>query len=396
MAVIKNEFNVEDFPIDTASENFQNIPVNILLVDDRKENLLTLGALLDDPGYEITKVTSGEAALRALLKQEFAVILLDVQMPGLDGFKTAALIRGREKTRNTPIIFVTALGKSDESVKKGYELGAVDYLFKPIEPSYLKAKVSVFAELHRQRIIVEAQAQKLIQSNRELEQFAYVASHDLQEPLRKIKSFSELLARQYQGQLDSKADDFIDYITDGAARMQRLIEGLLSYSRISTQGASPVETDFNDLVNKTMAHIDIKITESRARVLLDPLPTLKVDAGQMMQVFQNLILNAVKFRGQEDPVIRIKAEKKESSGRKGWQFSITDNGIGIDPAYRDRIFSIFQRLHLREEYPGDGMGLAICKKIIERHQGGIWMDSQGENQGTSIFFFLPRTDESQD
>ncbi|MDD4648681.1 MAG: response regulator [Desulfoplanes sp.] len=376
----------------TNTQITENYAVKILIVDDKQANLLAMGELLKNPGYEITKVDSGESALRCILKNEFAVILLDVQMPGLDGFETAALIRQREKSRNTPIIFITAAGKNHELMEKGYALGAVDYIFKPIEPSFLKTKVSVFVELHRRAV----EAKKLTQSNQELEQFAYIASHDLQEPLRKIRSFSELLAKRYKGQLDSDADDFIYYITDGVTRMQRLIEGLLTFSRVTTQGNPLIETNFNHLIKETLAMIDIKIKETGSKITVGPLPVLKVDPGQMMQVFQNLILNAIKFKGQDDPVIHIKAEKKSVQGQDGWQFAVIDNGIGINLSQKDRIFKIFQRLHLRNEYPGEGMGLAISKKIIERHQGRIWIDSPGEGKGSTLLFFLPCQDASQE
>ena len=352
--------------------------------------------ILKHSGCALIKANSGEEALRCLLDNEFAVILMDVQMPGMDGFETAALIREREKSKHIPIIFITAVEKARKQVEQGYTLGAVDYILKPFEPSFLKTKVGVFVELHQMRMRdIEARkkitrmAGELARSNRELEEFAYIASHDLQEPLRKIKNFTELLARQYQGRLDEKADEFMYYITDGARRMQRLISGLLSYSRVTTRKTPLSRVDLNTLVSQVVNSIQIKLDETGASVTTDGLPTLKADEIQIGQVFQNLILNAVKFRGQDPPEIHISAQKKDLPGKKEWLLGVKDNGIGIEPENSSRIFEIFQRLHLKEEYPGDGMGLAICKKIVNRHGGEIRAESRGNGNGMTVYFTLP-------
>lgn len=375
----------------------KNAPVNILLVDDRPENLLAMSELLDDPSFRAITAESGREALRLLLETEFAVILLDVQMPDMDGFETAACIRQREQSRHTPIIFVTAVGKEDASVEKGYAFGAVDYLFKPVAPLILKSKVSIFAELYRKRLqetkALEYQLvlKELKQSNIALEQFAYIASHDLQEPLRKVRSFTELLSRQYKGRLDEKADEFIDYITDGTERMQRLINGLLEYSRLTTQAGCPEPTDLNRLVTDVIKGIDLIVSESRAVIRIGSLPRLHIDAGQMGRVFQNLILNALKFSGNSPPRITISATRTNAQNKPdgSWYFFVRDQGIGMDPGQCKRIFDLFQRLHPRSEYPGEGMGLAICNKIIDRHGGRIWAKSPGKGQGTTVCFTLP-------
>ena len=387
-------------------------PVNILLVDDSPQNLLAMAELLRAPDYNLVKAGSGAEALRHLLKMDFAVILLDIQMPGMDGFETAALIRERAKTKHTPIIFVSGVEKRAENVEKGYSLGAVDYLFKPIAPSFLKTKVSVFVELYQKKELekkaaalfekneLEKKANKhlallaeeLAKSNAELEQFAYIASHDLQEPLRKIKSFTELLSKRYQGKLDEKADEFIYYITDGAERMQRLISGLLTYSRITTQGNPLEPVDFNRLMQQVRNMIQMKIEETKTVLKVGNLPVLKVDAIQMGRVFQNFILNAIKFNVEKSPIIHVSAKQIEESQNKIWKFSIQDNGIGIDPVQSERIFRIFQRLHAKGQYPGEGMGLAICKKIVERHGGRIWVESDGQGKGTTFCFTLSSGD----
>lgn len=224
----------------------------------------------------------------------------------------------------------------------------------------------------------------LKRSNQELEQFAYVASHDLQEPLRAITSYTQLLAQKYQGQLDSKADKYIHYIVDGATRMQQLINDLLSYSRVGTKGKELKLTDFNQVLEQTLMNLQIAIREKKAVITSDPLPLILGDQGQLVQLLQNLIGNGIKFCQQEFPKIHISVVEKQEE----WFFTVKDNGIGIAPEYADRIFIIFQRLHTRREYEGTGIGLAICKRIVERHGGRIWVESE-LGQGATFHFTIP-------
>jgi len=247
----------------------------------------------------------------------------------------------------------------------------------------------------------------LERSNAELERFAYVASHDLQEPLRMVASFVQLLAERYQGQLDSDADEFIAFAVDGAKRMQRLIEDLLEYSRIATRGRPPEPTDANLALDEALWNLSLTIAEADATVTHDPLPTVLADSTQLMQLFQNLIGNALKFHGDQPPVVHVSARQTfevagaqaagetpmaEGASRVGRPascvFSVRDNGIGIAPEYHERIFGVFQRLHTRTEYPGTGIGLAVCQKIVARHGGRIWVESQ-EGQGSTFYFTLP-------
>ena len=223
--------------------------------------------------------------------------------------------------------------------------------------------------------------EKLERSNKELEQFAYVASHDLQEPLRMVASYTELLEERYKGKLDEKADKYIGYAVDGAKRMQRLINDLLVLSRVNTRGKPFASVNCNALLEKVLHGLSNAIEEKQVRIEVDPLPTVTGDEGQLFQLFQNLISNAVKFHGAEKPVVKISAKQDNSE----WIFSIRDNGIGIDPDFFDRIFVMFQRLHERGAYQGTGIGLSIAKKIVERHGGKIWVESE---PGTgSIFYF---------
>jgi PAS domain S-box-containing protein len=238
---------------------------------------------------------------------------------------------------------------------------------------------------------LELRAQELARSNAELQQFAYVASHDLQEPLRMVASYVQLLARRYKGRLDADADDFIGFAVDGATRMQILINDLLAYSRVGTRGKPFEPTDCEAVLQRVLTNLRMMIEENRGSVTHDPLPTVMADDIQLEQLLQNLIANSLKFHGEEPLTIHVSARlnKKLNSGMTGeWIFSVSDNGIGIDPEYAERIFVIFQRLHGREQYPGTGIGLAICKKIVERHGGRIWVESQ-PGKGATFYFTLP-------
>ena len=224
----------------------------------------------------------------------------------------------------------------------------------------------------------------LERSNKELERFAYIASHDLQEPLRMVTSYVQLLARRYQGQLDDDADEFIHYAVDGVSRMQELIHALLSYSRVGTRGKPPRPTNCERIVDLTLANLQVAIEESGAMVTRDPLPTVTADSSQLLQVFQNLIGNAIKFRGHEAPRIHVGAERRGDE----WLFWVGDNGMGIDPQYHERVFAVFQRLHSREEHPGAGIGLAICRRIVQRHGGRMWVESD-LGKGATFYFTIP-------
>ncbi len=272
-----------------------------------------------------------------------------------------------------------------------YADGTMDWLRWEVHPWRDRGEVGgliMFTETITQRKQAEQKLKKAIaelaRSNQELEQFAYVASHDLREPLRKIKSYTDLLVKRYQGQLDEKADKYIAYITDGAVRMQTLITDLLTYSRVGTEELPLKPTDLGAVLNRTLSDLSTAIRENNAIIQADPLPTVRANSTQMGQLLQNLIANAIKFRTLQPPQIQIKAALHD----KCWTICVQDNGIGIEPQYSDRIFVIFQRLHTKEEYSGTGIGLSICKKIVERHGGKIWVESE-PGQGTTFCFTLP-------
>lgn len=226
---------------------------------------------------------------------------------------------------------------------------------------------------------------ELKRSNEELEQFAYVSSHDLQEPLRMVSSFTQLLERRYKGQLDSEADEYIAFVVDGAKRMKELIDDLLEFSRLNTQAGEFKMVSLQIALRDVLSNLQTFIKDNNATITYEPLPTIMGDPSQLNQLFQNLISNAIKFHDDEPPEIHISAQKDEDE----WVFGVSDNGIGIDPGHQEQIFDVFKRLHTREEYAGTGIGLAICKKIVERHRGRIWVESE-LGKGSSFYFTIPK------
>lgn len=251
----------------------------------------------------------------------------------------------------------------------------------------LKSNVDITQRKAMENEITQT-SERLRQSNAELEQFAYVASHDLQEPLRMVASYVQLLQKRYQGKLDAEADEFIDYAVDGANRMRGLIDDLLIYSRVGRLGKPFERTSVESTLNIALKNLETSITENNATITHDKLPVINADAGQLVQLFQNLVGNAIKFHGNEPPKVHVSARDKGSE----FEFEVADNGIGIDPQYFDRLFKIFQRLHTRDEYPGSGIGLAVCKKIVERHGGRIWIESES-GKGSTIYFTLSKRKE---
>jgi light-regulated signal transduction histidine kinase (bacteriophytochrome) len=237
--------------------------------------------------------------------------------------------------------------------------------------------------------LAEANTQ-LAEANTQLEEFAYIASHDLQEPLRMVTSYLQLLGNRYHDELDDDAEEFIGYAVDGATRMKQLINDLLAYSRVATRGRPLEPTDCEQLLEQVLSNLEVTIKENEALITHDPLPTVMADHTQLTAVFQNLIGNAIKFHAARQPQVHVSARQKDNE----WFFSVTDNGIGISPEYTERIFVVFSRLHTREEYSGTGIGLAICKKVVERHGGRIWVESQPDH-GSTFHFTLPASKERE-
>jgi light-regulated signal transduction histidine kinase (bacteriophytochrome) len=278
-------------------------------------------------------------------------------------------------------------------------VGGIDYVTKPLDGAEVLARIDTHLTLHRLRRQLARQNEQLQEeiaarremevalrrSNTELEQLAYVASHDMQEPLRMVASYLQLVAQRYKGRLDADADEFIGYAVDGAKRMQALINDLLAYSRLGTKARPFERTDCNKLVDIALRNLAIARAESGAQVTSDTLPEVMGDPSQLLQLFQNLLSNAFKFKRIDPLQVHVTAQAVDGA----WRISVSDNGIGIAPEYFERIFVLFQRLHGRGAFPGTGIGLALCKKIVERHGGEISVDSQ-EGRGSTFSFTIPR------
>ncbi|HEY3741562.1 MAG TPA: ATP-binding protein [Bryobacteraceae bacterium] len=503
-------------------------PVKILLVDDSPENLMSLEAALETLGEQLVLAHSGAEALRHLLDDEFAAILLDVKMPEMDGFQTADLIRRRKRSRHTPIIFLTGY-RNDEHLFRGYDLGAVDFLFKPIIPEIVRSKVGVFVELSRSTamlrrqtetlrkaelkfrslleaapdamavvdqdekiILVNAQTERMFgyrreellgspidvlvpqhreaffteprvrpmgtglelrgvrkdgvefpleislspletdegllvtaamrditerkkvdqeirelnarlesrvnertaallasntalqQSNDDLNQFVYAASHDLQEPLRLVALYSQLLRQRCGASLGEQVRQCLSFILDGAFRMEALLKDLLSYSLVGAAQEGPARPiACADVLEKVLLNLQPSMVQNEAVVSYGDLPTIESHEYRLIQLFQNILGNAIKYRGTDAPRIAIKASRRPED----WLFSIEDNGIGIKPEYYRQVFGIFKRLH-GSKYPGTGIGLAICQRVVESYGGTIWVEST-PGQGSVFHFTLP-------
>ncbi|HEY5824624.1 MAG TPA: response regulator [Cyclobacteriaceae bacterium] len=399
----------------------------ILLVDDREDNLFSIETILQPNGYKFVKANSGRQALKILLNEfDFAMILMDVKMPNLNGFETASLIYEREKLKHIPIIFITANNFGDENMFKGYQTGAVDYIYKPINADVLRAKVGVLVELYKKTRLLHEQEQKLIainrslekevkdrkaseekviqlnrqlvqnidsleSANKDLEQFAFMASHDLQEPLRKILMFSDRLYQKYQ---DLLQDDvrLINRIQSSAERMQALIIDILAFSRISIDKTNFVLSNMNEILQEILTDINEEIHTRNASITIDNLPTLEVNPRLMRMLFHNLISNALKYSKKDtQPQIKIFSENNLISRSRDKRFCrifVEDNGIGFDQKYAEDIFGMFKRLHHDSEFSGTGIGLALCKKIVEQHNGFISAQSE-VNTGSRFIVSLP-------
>ena len=362
----------------------------LLLVDDRPENLLALEAVLGPLGQPMVRASSGEEALRHLLTDDIAVIVLDVQMPGLDGFETARHIKQRDRTRDIPIIFLTAISQDLENRLRGYGTGAVDYIFKPVEPEVLRAKVAVFLDLHLKTRLLQQQheqlarkSEELERSNRDLEQFAYIASHDLQDPLRVVSGFIELLRDHLDPVADDRAREWMTRITRTAEVMSALVSDLLAYARAGASvDLEPVDLDA--ALATAVENLGVAIHESHAQLRCERLGSAMGNAGDLAQVLQNIVGNALKFRASGvAPVVRIGSEVSDGVVT----VSVRDNGRGVPQDQFGRAFQIFERLD-GDPYPGTGIGLAVCRKIVERSGHRIWMEAH-DGPGVTVRFTLP-------
>ena len=408
----------------------------ILLVDDREDNLLSMETILESENYSFVKASSGRQVLKILLNQmDFALILMDVNMPNLNGFETATLIYERERLRHIPIIFITANNYGEENIFEGYRSGAVDYIYKPINPELLRAKVSVFVDLYRKNSQLLAQEQRLIainknleleiqerkaseekvsalnlqllqnvsrleSANKELDLFAFMASHDLQAPLRKIRMFSDRLQTDYQDKINEDGQTYLARIQNGCRQMQLLINDILEFSKISVKQELFRDVDLNTVIDQILADFEEPIEQKQIEVIVEKLPVLSVNPVLMNPLFSNLIGNAIKYsRRDGGSYIHIRADVHSSFGslsntsvKKNYcRIYIKDNGIGFEQKYAKEIFDMFRRLHPGAEFDGTGIGLALCKKIAEKHGGTISVTS-AVNEGSTFILSLPMTE----
>lgn len=320
---------------------------------------------------------SKEAALRASAVQAraYRIVVAIIFLSAFLGLSLALVIT---RTITSPLEQAVNFAKQIAEGKTNIEIK--DYGDDELG-QLLRAMKKMAQAIEQSEIKLTRRAEELARSNADLEQFAYIASHDLQEPLRMVASYTQLLARRYQGKLDESADEFIAFAIDGVSRMKCLINDLLAYSRVGRGEEEFKELDLNKILENTLRTIKEAVRESGAEIISEKLPSVRGDAIKLEQLFQNLITNAIKFRSKNSPKIEISTKENETT----CLISFKDNGIGIDPGYKERIFQIFQRLHGRSEYPGTGIGLAICKRIVEYHKGKIWVES---NSGDGSTFFV--------
>jgi signal transduction histidine kinase len=362
-----------------------DMPMKVLLIEDNIGDARLLQEIFSDSVTSNAIVAHVESMTEAethVAEHAIDLIVLDLGLPDAEGL--GAVRRAHAAAPHVPLVVLTGLDSEQVAVQALQE-GAHDYLVKgQIEPRGLLRALHLAVE--REALLRELTLQKreLERSNADLQQFAYAASHDLQEPLRMVTSYTQLLAKRYKGRLDSDADEFIAFAVDGANRMQRLIRDLLTFSQVGKTGIILLEVSSEDALREALTNLNDVIEQSGAQVTHDPLPPVQADETQLIQLFQNLVGNAVKYQNNGVPLVHISADKISGGD---WMFSVKDNGIGIDPEYFEKIFGMFQRLHGRNEYAGTGIGLAICKKIVERHGGSISVKSK-LGQGSTFSFAL--------
>jgi signal transduction histidine kinase len=395
-------------PTDRVSARPDDDRVNILLVDDQPANLVALEAMLQGLGQNLIKAESGREALRWLLTHEFAVILLDVKMPEMDGFETAELIRQRDKSRHTPILFLTAGDNTQTQVVRGYAVGAVDYLVKPVVPEFVRSKVAVFVELAKKNELLLRQAKLLAESeqaaldlaetraelvrdlehkNRELESFSYAVSHDLRAPLRRIDSFSRAVLESQGDRLDEAGQRFLSRVREASQHMSQLIDDVLYLSRVTRADLREQEVDLSSIAGLILTRLQESEPERRTDVKVRPRVLVSGD-GQLLKIaLENLLENAWKFTAKE-PESRIEFGMTQTGGEA--TYFVRDNGAGFDMTYTDRLFGPFQRLHAQGEFPGNGVGLATVQRIIHRHGGRVWAEGL-VGQGATFYFTMGRT-----
>lgn len=400
----------------TAREkNFPGVAVeekaNILLVDDNAAKRLALSSVLETLGHNVFMAESSQDVLRFMPQRDYAVVLLDIQMPDMDGFEVARLIRGQRMSAHTPIIFITAFHDADVDVRRGYSLGAVDYIFAPVIPEILCAKVSVFVDLAvmRHRLQTEIAERKraaeeidalnaslnqraadLEAANKELESFTYAVSHDLRAPLRTIDGYAHMLDESYSGKLDDEGRRLLQNVRDGSRKMERLIEDLLAFCRFGRTPVSMAEFDMGGLARTVFGELVALDAAHVPELRLSELPKAHGDPALIRQVWANLLSNSIKYTSKQPrPVIEVTGHTDE----KEHIYCVKDNGAGFDMRHYEKLFGIFQRLHDPEQYSGTGVGLAIVERVASRHGGRVWAEGK-VGEGAAFFFSLPRSQQT--
>jgi len=363
----------------------------ILMIEDDPDLIRVQERLLSEAGFQVHSARTGEEGLAAAREILPDIILLDVKLPDTNGYLICELLKSDPSFEDTFVIFITGSKVQSSDQAKGLEIGAEGYIVRPIPNRELLARMISFEriiqsekELRRKSQILDELNQRLVRSNEDLQAFAYAISHDLQEPLRMITSFLTILEKRYAGELDQNAREYIDFAVDGAERMKDMIQGVLKFSRVTTRGEALTPISCQQACQRALDSLRPVIEEKGAKIVLHDLPNVKGDLIQISQVFQNLISNGLKFNQADLPEVSISAERNGSF----WRLTVEDNGIGIAERDQERIFTILQRLHTREEFEGTGVGLSICKRIVERHGGSIWVESRA-GKGSRFNFTLP-------
>ena len=361
-----------------------NTKPKILIVDDKPENLKALRKVLKDLDIELVEATSGNDALKATLHHDFALALLDIQMPEMDGYELAGLLREEEKTAHLPFIFISAVYTDNLNVFTGYEKGAFSFITKPFQPEILINKVKLFIEKHQQEVALFELNEELKNTNKELEAFTYSVSHDLRTPLRAVNGYAQMLNEDYSPKLDAEAKRLIDNIKYNATKMGMLIDDLLAFSKLGRKEIQKSNIDMNELTKEVLVGINKAIAHS-AEIKMGNLHSTKADYSLLYQVMLNLISNAVKYSSKKaHPLVEIFSEEKNGE----IIFSVKDNGVGFDMHFVHKLFGIFQRLHKSKDFEGTGVGLAIVQRIISKHGGKVWAEAEFE-KGATFNFALP-------
>lgn len=375
------------------------------MVDDKPSNLYALETLLDKPGRTFLSATNGNDALKLALNNDIDLIILDVQMPEMDGFEVAQILKLNKKTKDIPIIFASAEKKERQSVMKGFEEGGVDYLSKPLDPELTTAKVSVLLKIQLQKkelleknqSLEKADAQikklnadlnknllQLEEVNKELESFSYSVSHDLRAPVRALVGFSKMLEEDYQGSLDDEGKRLLGIIRKNALKMGTLIDDLLEFSKMGRKEIKKTRVEVQPMV-KSISDEIVDVNKYNAEVIINPLTPVQADQALLTQVWINLISNALKYSAKKE---QPKVEVGSYTDKNEIIYYVKDNGAGFDMEYADKLFGVFQRLHKANEFEGTGVGLAIVHRIVTKHGGRVWAEAK-PNEGAIFSFALP-------